>query len=87
MWARICSRARSRRPFSRSCSRPSESIAFSAGLAASTGFADAQYALGLMYDKGLGVARDAAKARDFYAKAAAQGHGTAKAALGEAGQE
>ncbi len=42
--------------------------------AAESGLADSQYSLGLIYDRGLGdVKPDMAKAREWYAKAAAQG--------------
>jgi localization factor PodJL len=42
--------------------------------AAESGLSDSQYSLGLIYDRGLGdVKADLAKAREWYAKAAAQG--------------
>lgn len=42
---------------------------------ANTGLADAEYALGQVYEKGhLGMAKDKAKALVWYRKAAAQGH-------------
>ena len=49
--------------------------------AANAGDADAQYQLGVMYREGLGIPVDAAQARVWFEKAAAQGHEAAKAAL------
>ena len=42
--------------------------------AAAQGFADAQYNLGVLYEKGKGVAQDFKTAAAWYAKAAAQGN-------------
>ena len=42
--------------------------------AAKQGRADAQYNLGLMYERGQGVDQDDSMAMRWYAKAAAQGH-------------
>ena len=41
------------------------------------GFAPAQYRIGNFYEKGLGVARDIAKSRSWYQKAAEQGNASA----------
>ena len=49
--------------------------------AANAGDADAQYQLGVMCREGLGIPVDAAQARVWFEKAAAQGHEAAKAAL------
>ena len=46
--------------------------------AARQGLAEAQFKCGSMYDKGLGVADDVAKALDWYEKAAVQGHADAQ---------
>ena len=46
--------------------------------AAKYGIPEAQYTLGLMYDKGLGVERDTKEAQKWYKKAAASGHREAK---------
>lgn len=46
------------------------------------GDARSQYAIGVMYHKGKGVAKDYAKAMEWYAKAAEQGHATAQNNLG-----
>ena len=49
---------------------------------AEQGDADAQFNLGVMYDKGQGVPQDDAQARDWYLLAADQGHALAQAKLG-----
>ncbi len=49
---------------------------------AEQGDADAQYNLGLMYDKGYGVPQDYVQARQWYEKAAAQGLADAQVGLG-----
>jgi len=49
--------------------------------AANAGDADAQYQLGVMCREGLGIPVDAAQARVWFEKAAAQGHEAARAAL------
>jgi TPR repeat protein len=49
---------------------------------AEQGLANAQYNLGLMYDKGRGVAQDIAAAAQWFSKAATQGHGAAQSLLG-----
>ncbi len=49
---------------------------------AEQGNADAQYNLGLMYDKGYGVPQDYGQARQWYEKAAAQGKTNAQYNLG-----
>ncbi len=41
---------------------------------------DAQYSLGMCYEEGLGVDVDLEEARDWYARAAEQGHKAAKKA-------
>ncbi|MEO7098356.1 MAG: tetratricopeptide repeat protein [Luteolibacter sp.] len=51
-------------------------------IAAESGMADAQNALGLMYDQGLGVNADPAAAEDWLRKAALQGQVKAQANLG-----
>lgn len=50
--------------------------------AAIQGNADAQYSLGVRYDKGLGVTIDEVKAVEWYRKAAEQGHVSAQYNLG-----
>ena len=45
------------------------------------GDADSQYSLGLCYEEGIGVEADLGEARDWYARAAAQGDPQAKKAL------
>ena len=50
---------------------------------ADQGEASAQYSLGLMYEKGLGVPQDYAAAATWYRKAAEQGDGLAQYYLGE----
>lgn len=55
--------------------------------AAQKGFAEAQTALGRLYDAGEGVERDEDKALAWYAKAAAQGDDEAQFALGEHAEE
>lgn len=54
---------------------------------AEQGNANAQYNLGVMYDKGYGVERDYAKARKWYKKAAAQNYAKAEHNLGVMYQE
>ena len=49
---------------------------------AESGDAKAQYNLGFMYDKGLGVPQDATQALHWYGKAAEQGHVNAQFHLG-----
>jgi TPR repeat protein len=49
---------------------------------AEQGDADAQYNLGLMYDKGYGVPQDYVQARQWYEKAASQGLADAQFGLG-----
>jgi len=49
---------------------------------ANNGDAFAQFTLGAMYDKGLGVAQDYSQAVDWYRKAAVQGDATAQVLLG-----
>tara|TARA_B100000315_G_scaffold196176_1_gene187254 strand:- start:128 stop:496 length:369 start_codon:yes stop_codon:yes gene_type:complete len=49
---------------------------------AEQGDAQAQYSLGLMYEKGQGVARDDAQALKWYRKAVEQGHADAQFLLG-----
>ena len=49
---------------------------------ADQGNADAQFQLGLMFDKGIDVARDDAEAMRLYRLAAAQGHASAQYYLG-----
>lgn len=44
---------------------------------AEAGFAPAQYSIGSLYEKGIGVKRDIARAADWYVKAAAQGNARA----------
>lgn len=46
--------------------------------AAEQGHKKAQYRMGRIYSKGYGVAKDHAKASEWYAKAAAQGHAKAQ---------
>ena len=46
--------------------------------AADQGLADAQYTLGVCYEKGCGTVKDTVKAREWYKKAADQGHEKAK---------
>lgn len=46
------------------------------------GMAAAQFRLGTMYENGRGVARDLDQARDWYARAAAQGYSSALYSLG-----
>ena len=46
--------------------------------AAEQGVADAQNALGVLYDDGSGVAQDPAQAREWFRKAAEQGHAAAQ---------
>ena len=50
--------------------------------AAEQGNAKAQYNLGVMYDKGLGVRQDYAQAVQWYRRAAEQGHAQAQVLLG-----
>ena len=50
--------------------------------AAAQGNAEAQYLLGVMYEKGRGVQQDYAKARKWWGKAAAQGYADAQCDLG-----
>jgi TPR repeat protein len=50
--------------------------------AAEQGDADAQFNLGVMYDKGQGVAQDYSQAADWYRKAAEQGNANAQYNLG-----
>lgn len=45
---------------------------------AQEGDSDAQYNLAYMYENGLGVPKDEAKALDLYQKAAGQGHSAAQ---------
>ncbi|MBR4985961.1 MAG: sel1 repeat family protein, partial [Proteobacteria bacterium] len=45
-------------------------------------YANAQYSLGLLYQKGEGVAQDKAQAAEWYRKAAEQGLGVAQYSLG-----
>jgi len=49
---------------------------------AQSGNADAQYRLGLLYEKGQGVEQDHAKAVNWYTKAAERGHADAQGGLG-----
>lgn len=49
---------------------------------AESGYAEAQYYLGMMYDDGKGVARDPALAAGWYRKAAEQGIAAAQSNLG-----
>ncbi len=49
--------------------------------AAAEGYASEQYNLGVMYKNGFGVPKDAAKSREWFEKAAAQGDVQAKSAL------
>lgn len=49
---------------------------------AEQGHANAQFALGVMYDNGEGVPKDASQAVTWYRKAAEQGHAGAQFALG-----
>ena len=49
---------------------------------AQAGNSEAQFDVGSMYEKGNGVARDKAKAFEWYLKAAQNGHPTAQFALG-----
>jgi TPR repeat protein len=51
-------------------------------LSAAQGYADAQFALGLMYNAGYGVAQDYAEAIKWYRLAAAQGYADEQFALG-----
>ena len=51
--------------------------------AANQGHLDAQFSVGLMCSKGLGVAKDDAKAVEWWKKAANQGHAIAKTKLSE----
>lgn len=53
------------------------------GVAAAFGHADAQYQLGMCYDRGWGVLSDSEHARHLYEQAAAQGHVEARHALSE----
>ena len=49
--------------------------------AADQGFAEAQYRLGDMYGRGIGVAKSDAEAKRWFTLAAAQGHERARKAL------
>jgi hypothetical protein len=49
--------------------------------AAAGGYASAQYALGRMYENGVGVPKDLARAIEYYKKAAGQGYPNANVAL------
>jgi len=49
---------------------------------ANHGKADAQFILGRMYQQGIGVAKDGAKAVEWYRKAADQGQAAAMSSLG-----
>ena len=49
---------------------------------AEQGHAEAQFNIGLMYDKGQGMAQDYAEAAKWYRRAAEQGHAFAQAKLG-----
>ena len=49
---------------------------------AEQGYAEAQYILGYMYSKGLGVTQDYKEAVKWYTKAAEQGHADAQHSLG-----
>jgi hypothetical protein len=49
--------------------------------AAARGDAIAQYNLGVLYERGIGVEADIAKAKAWYERAAARNHADAKAAL------
>ena len=51
--------------------------------AASRGFAHAQYVLGEIYELGFDAPRNGATAREWFRKAAMQGHGKAAAMLNE----
>lgn len=51
--------------------------------AAVAGLVEAQYELGLLYEKGMGVRTDSAKARNLYEKAAKQNHILAAEKLAE----
>jgi TPR repeat protein len=51
---------------------------------ATLGDAESQYFLGLMYDKGQGVAEDKAEAMTWYRKAADQGYAKAQSSMGDA---
>ncbi len=62
--------------------KPAEALAWYLK-AAQKGYAEAQTALGRLYDAGEGVPRDEDRALDWYAKAAAQGEDEAQFALGE----
>lgn len=53
-------------------------------LAAEQGNAEGQYGLGALYAAGEGVARDARVAREWFERAASQGHGLAVLALSQA---
>ena len=44
---------------------------------AEQGDADAQYKMGQMYEKGIGVSKNESEAQDWYIKAAEQGHSEA----------
>ena len=50
--------------------------------AAEQGDADAQYNLGMLYDDGVNVPQDAAKAAKWFRRAAEQGHVAAQSKLG-----
>ena len=52
--------------------------------AAESNHADAQFALGKMYERGRGVPKDVATARQWYERAAAAGHAQARRALARA---
>ncbi len=49
---------------------------------AGRGYAEAQFNIGLMYDKGHGLAQDYAEAAKWYRRAAEQGHAFAQSSLG-----
>jgi TPR repeat protein len=51
-------------------------------VAAKSGHSDSQYNIGLMYEHGIGVVKDASKAVDWYTKAAAQENSGAQFNLG-----
>ena len=51
-------------------------------MAADQGHANAQYNIGVMYDKGQGVAQDSSAAMNWYRMAADQGHALAQCNLG-----
>ncbi len=85
MWSSVCAGANKFRSTWRDCGREDYTARIEAllPLANRAGDSQAQYILGVIYEKGFGTVADACLAEGFYRRAAEQGHALAEERVGD----